>query len=172
MKRLNLPKERIFMGPAQIWKRFVAFFIDIFILLYIVFFPFWRLVENSVPTNMSFSKTREYIISNSEHLIHLKIVLISMLILMGVYFFLMEKKMGQTIGKKLMKIYVVADNDARLWHFLLRNMAFLPVFPFILLWIIDPLFLIFFSKTNQRLSEVLSKTKVVEEYSLEQNSVI
>ena len=171
MKKLNLPKERTFVGPAQLWKRFVAFFIDILIIYYAVLFPFWKLIENSVPTDMSFSQTKDYVMANSEQLSHLKIVFFFMLALMGMYFYMMEKRMGQTIGKKLMKIHVVTDNDGKTWQYLVRNIVFLSVFPFILLWIIDPLFMIF-TKTNQRLSEILSKTKVIERYSLEQNTVI
>ena len=77
-----------------------------------------------------------------------------------------KKRMGQTIGKMLMKIYVVSDNqDLKAWQLLTRSIVFIPIFPFILLWVLDPLFM-FFTKTNQRLSEILSKTKVVEKYDL------
>ena len=79
---------------------------------------------------------------------------------------MLEKKMGQTIGKVLMRIYVVSDNNnLKTWQLLTRNLIFIPIFPFVLLWIIDPLFM-FFTKTNQRLTEILSKTKVVEEFDL------
>ena len=76
--------------------------------------------------------------------------------------------MSQTIGKMLMKVYVVSDNkDLKRWQLLTRNLVFIPIFPFVLLWILDPLFM-FFTKTNQRLTEILSKTRVVEKYTLEQ----
>ena len=75
--------------------------------------------------------------------------------------------MQQTIGKMLMKIYVVSDTKTlNPWQLLVRNLVFIPIFPFVLLWLIDPLFM-FFTKTNQRLSEILSKTRVVEKYSFE-----
>ena len=95
------------------------------------------------------------------------------------YFFMMERKMGQTIGKMLMKIYVVDasenassrstsdNNNLRAWQLFARNLVFIPIFPFVLLWIVDPLFMLF-TKTNQRLTEILSKTRVVEKYSFEQ----
>ena len=79
----------------------------------------------------------------------------------------MEKKMRQTIGKALIGIYVVSDNkDLKAWQLLVRNIVFMPIFPFVLLWLFDPLFM-FFTKTNQRLTEILSRTRVVEKYSLE-----
>ena len=63
------------------------------------------------------------------------------------------------------QIYVVSDDGMKTWQVLARNIVFIPIFPFILLWVLDPLFM-FFTKTNQRLSEILSKTKVVEKYDL------
>ena len=76
--------------------------------------------------------------------------------------------MSQTIGKMLMKVYVASDNNTlKAWQLLARNLVFIPIFPFVLLWILDPLFM-FFTKTNQRLTEILSKTRVVEKYTLEQ----
>lgn len=74
--------------------------------------------------------------------------------------------MTQTIGKMLMKIYVVSDNaNIKTWQLFTRNLVFIPIFPFVLLWVLDPL-LMFFTKTNQRLSEILSKTKTVEKFSI------
>ena len=76
--------------------------------------------------------------------------------------------MSQSIGKMLMKIYVISDNKVlKTWQLLVRNIVFIPIFPFVLLWILDPLFM-FFTKTNQRLTEILGKTRVVEKYSFEQ----
>ena len=81
---------------------------------------------------------------------------------------MLERKTGQTIGKAVMKIYVVSDlSEMKAWQALTRSIAFIPLFPFFLLWLLDPLFM-FFTKTNQRLTEILSKTRVIEAYSLEQ----
>jgi uncharacterized RDD family membrane protein YckC len=91
-----------------------------------------------------------------------------MSILIILYFLMLEIKMSQTIGKMLMKVYVVSDNkELKAWQLLARNLVFIPIFPFVLLWILDPLFMLF-TKTNQRLSEILGKTRVVEKYSLQQ----
>lgn len=76
--------------------------------------------------------------------------------------------MSQTIGKKLMNIYVVSNiNNLKRWQLFVRNLVFVPIFPFDLLMILDPIFM-FFTKTNQRLTEILSKTRVVASYDLEQ----
>ena len=77
--------------------------------------------------------------------------------------------MSQTIGKKIMNIYVVGDSEKPgKWQLLIRNLFFIPIFPFDLLFIVDPIFMLF-TKSNQRLTEILGKTRVVEKYSLEQN---
>jgi len=167
MKRLNLPEERAFIGPALIWKRIAAFFLDMMIINLVVLLPFRRLFQNIIPKEYSFSEAYKFLSSSANFTSYISSISFVMSILIILYFLMLEKKMGQTIGKMLMKIYVVSDNkELRAWQLLARNLAFIPVFPFILLWVIDPLFM-FFTKTNQRLSEILSKTRVVEKYSLE-----
>ncbi len=164
MKRLNLPSERTFIGPALIWKRIAAFFIDLLMLNIVVLLPFRKILQSIIPENYSFSEAYK-LLSSTTSTGYITSVSIVMSIFAILYFYLLEKNMKQTIGKMLMKIYVVADDNARAWQFLARNLVFIPVFPFILLLILDPLFM-FFTKTNQRLSEILSKTRVVEMYSL------
>ncbi len=167
MKRLNLPKEKTFIGPALIWKRIAAFFIDMAILNLFVLFPFRGLFKGIIPKDYSFSETYKFLSSSTDYTSFLTSVSFIMSILIILYFIMLERKIGQTIGKMLMKIYVVSDTKTlNTWQLLVRNLVFIPIFPFVLLWLIDPLFM-FFNKTNQRLSEVLSKTKVIEKYSFE-----
>ena len=168
MKRLNLPKERTFIGPALLWKRIAAFFIDIIIINLIVLFPFRSLFQGILPKDYSFSEAYRLLSTSTNYTSFITSVTFVMSVLVILYFSMMERKMSQTIGKMLMKVYVVSNNnDLKTWQLLSRNLVFIPVFPFVLLWVLDPLFM-FFTKTNQRLSEILSKTKVVEMYSLEQ----
>jgi len=89
-------------------------------------------------------------------------ILLSILALF--YFAILEYKLGQSIGKIFMNIKVISITKKLLfWQCIGRSLFLLPVFPFFLLWAIDPLFL-FFNKKGQRLSEFLTKTKVVEDY--------
>ena len=167
MPRLNLPKEKTFTGPALIWKRIAAFFIDMIIVNIVVLFPFRALFRNIIPKDYSFSEAYKLLGSSSNYASYISSVSFAMSILVILYFFMMERKMSQTIGKMMMKIYVVSDNkELKAWQLIARNLVFIPIFPFVLLWVLDPLFM-FFTKTNQRLTEVLSKTKVVEKYSFE-----
>jgi len=164
MKRLNLPKEKSFKGPATIWKRALAFVVDLLIINLIILFPFRRLFQKILPESASFTETYNFINQNSDFSSAVTFLTIVVALLSILYFYLLEKRLHQSIGKMLFNIYVVSDNkDIHRWQLLVRNIFLIPIFPFILLWILDPLFL-FFTKNNQRLSEILSKTKVIENY--------
>ena len=79
---------------------------------------------------------------------------------------IMEKKLNQSVGKMLFNLYVEGKTkDLKYWHLFVRSMFLIPLFPFILLWFIDPIVMLF-TKENQRLSEILSRTKVVEKYKI------
>lgn len=167
MKRLNLPKEKTFIGPALIWKRIAAFFIDMVIVNLVVLFPFRGLFQNIIPKDYSFSEAYKFLSSSTNYTSFISSISFVMSIFIILYFSMLERKMAQTIGKMLMKIYVVSDNnDLKTWQLLTRNLVFIPIFPFVLLWVLDPL-LMFFTKTNQRLTEILSRTKTVEKFSVE-----
>ena len=61
-----------------------------------------------------------------------------------------------------MGLYVVSETGKlSLSQIMLRNLALLPFFPFIALWVIDPGFMMF-TKTQRRLSDVISRTKVIQ----------
>ena len=82
------------------------------------------------------------------------------------YFTILEWKLGQTLGKMILKINVKSEHKTiKIWQAFVRNLFLIPVFPFIALWIIDPLFMLF-TKNNQRLMEILSKSKVVQHYEI------
>lgn len=167
MPRLNLPKEKTFIGPALVWKRIAAFFIDMIVINLVVLFPFRKLFQSIVPKNYSFSEAYKFLSASTSYTGFITSVSFIMAMFIISYFFMFEGKMGQTIGKALMRIYVVSDSTAlKPWQLLTRNLVFIPIFPFVLLWALDPLFM-FFTKTNQRLTEILSKTRVVEKYTLQ-----
>ncbi len=168
MRRLNLPKEKTFIGPALLWKRIAAFFIDLMIINLVVLLPFRRLFQSMMPKDYSFSEAYRLLSGSTDYTRFISSVSFVISVLIILYFLMLESKMSQSIGKMLMKIYVVSDNKfLKKWQLLTRNIVFIPIFPFVLLWVLDPLFM-FFTKTNQRLTEILSKTKVVEKYSFGQ----
>jgi len=161
---LKLPKERTFTGPALVWKRLLAFVADLLIINLVLFFPFKRILQKAIPEFSNYSEAYSYLSANQGYTATLTIVSLVMALLALLYFTAMEYKIGQTPGKILFNIYIVSEMKGKaIWQFIVRSLFIIPVFPFILLWVIDPLFL-FFTKTNQRLSEILSKTRTVQSY--------
>ncbi|PIN87173.1 hypothetical protein COV19_01115 [Candidatus Woesearchaeota archaeon CG10_big_fil_rev_8_21_14_0_10_44_13] len=172
MARLNLPKQRIFQGPASIWKRMLAFAIDILLIDMVLFWPFENLFERIMPLDYkSLSDIRSLagVFSSSPEMMGtVTLITISMGALAVLYFALMEYKLGQTIGKMLLNIYVISERKDEktmtLWQALLRSIIWLPAFPFIIFWIIDPLYALL-NQNSQRLLEYASKTRTVENYA-------
>ncbi|MCM2325012.1 MAG: RDD family protein [Candidatus Woesearchaeota archaeon] len=160
--KLNLPKERIIITDASWWKRAFSFFIDFSIIQLIIFSPFSSVIESKLPLSSDFMENYRYFESNPDLITNLMAVIGIVFFLILLYFVMFEYKMGQTPGKMLFKLKVLPldKEEINLWKILARNIAVLPVFPFSLLWIVDPLYLIF---TGKRLSDMFSKTRVVEE---------
>ena len=166
MKKLNLPEDKSFTGTAMLSKRIAAFTIDFLILIFLVLSPLVGLLGKIVPEGASFSEAYS-IVNNASNSAFMKSIYAASSIIIIMYFYFLEKKIGQTIGKKLMKIYVVSEKgNISGWQALVRSIIFVPIFPFNAMIFVDPLFMIF-SKTNQRLSERLSKTMVVETYRID-----
>lgn len=155
-----------FYGQASVLKRMLAFIADILIVNLLILWPFRGTLESLLPNSDSFSKTLDYFSRNPDLGGNITIIMFGVSLLTILYFYLLEKKLGQTPGKMLFGLYVKSqDKELRKWQLFVRSMFLIPIFPFILLWIIDPIVMLF-NKENQRLSEILSKTKVVEEYKI------
>jgi uncharacterized RDD family membrane protein YckC len=151
-------------AQASIMKRLLAFAVDLLIINIVILFPFDRVYEKLFPTG-SFSKTFEFLSSNTNNL-SITIVTLTVSLITILYFVILEKKLKQTPGKMLFKLYIDGQGkDLRYWQLFIRSMFLIPLFPFVLLWFIDPI-IMFFNKDNQRLSEILSRTKVVEKYKI------
>ena len=132
----------------------------------IILFPFKRIFDNVVPKTESFSKTVDFLSNNAEYNIFITLLILLVAALTILYFVILEKKLKQSVGKMLFNLYVESKTkDLKYWQLFVRSMFLIPLFPFVLLWIIDPVVMLF-TKENQRLSEILSKTKVVEKYKV------
>lgn len=163
--KLNLPKAATMKAPAAVWKRIFAFLIDILLIDFLFAFPFKGLFKKLVPSGGYF-ETVDYLTTSprASTLLTLTIFLIGVLALL--YFAILEYKTGQTIGKMLMNIQVEpTQKKGHFYQYLIRSMFLIAVFPFVILWILDPLFMIF-SKEKRRLSEILSRTRTIESINL------
>lgn len=175
------PAQKKYLIPASVFKRIGAFAIDLLILNVFVMGPFSGIFESlSDGSDITFSS----LMQNESVMQVMSSVLVVISILSLVYFVVLQLKFAQTIGMMILNIYAIkipteqqivhakkakkmdvlkAADQFRLRFFdaLIRNMFILPFFPFIILWIVDPIYY-FFSKSQQRFTESISKTTVVE----------
>jgi len=166
MNGISLKKGKTFFAQASVLKRLIAFIIDLLIINLIILFPFKKIFNNMIPQTESFSKTLDFFGSNTEFSTAITVIVLLIAFLTILYFVLLEKKLNQTPGKILFNLYVESqDKELKYWQLFVRSMFLIPMFPFILLWIIDPIVMLF-TKQNQRLSEILSRTKTVEKYKV------
>ena len=163
MKKLKLPEEKKFVGPALIWKRLIAFLIDVLLLDIIFSFVFRGAIGSMIPEDATFWEKMS--IADTSNYEGLYSLFIAIFLLSFLYFFTLEKRYGQTIGKKIFNIYVIAENEKlNYWQAFVRNMGFVPFLFLPIILFLDPFFMAF-SKTGQTLSEMLSRTKSVEVFS-------
>ncbi|MFH0978719.1 MAG: RDD family protein [Candidatus Woesearchaeota archaeon] len=153
-----MPKNM--MIDASLAKRFLAFVVDLLVINTFFVYPFRNLINSAVPLT-GFLETYNYISARPSVVLYSSLVIIS--ILAFLYFFLLERMVGQTLGKLVFNLQIVAPNQS-LWRYCLRSLFIIPLFPFVLLWLADPVFLLF-AKKHQRLTEYLSQTKVMENVS-------
>ena len=155
-----------YYAKASVLKRMLAFIADILLINLTILWPFRNTIENMLPKYDSISKTLEYVSKNQGLNGKVIVIMLCISLLTILYFYLLEKKLGQTAGKMIFGLYVRStEKELKRWQIFTRSIFLIPAFPFVLLWIVDPI-VMFFSKENQRLSEILSKTKVVEEYRI------
>ncbi len=153
---MPIRKKRGFYRPAPLWKRFLAFIIDMLVLEFFVFSYFEKIIRGIVPGTDVLS------ISSVAQLSAVSGVLGALVV---TYFTVMEYSFGQTIGYMAANIRLIMQ-DASLWRIALSNVTFLPFFPFIILWVIDPLMIVF-SNNHQRFMHTLLGMQAVEVYTME-----
>jgi uncharacterized RDD family membrane protein YckC len=166
---LNLPARHTYVGPATLWKRTVSFLLDLMILDLFIFSAFRDIIISTVTTKGSFSETYSFLLSNpslSKGLMY-TVMLACMLAL--AYFVMLEYLLQQTVGKMLLDITVVSTRETSperpgIAQCITRSIFVLPIVPFIVLWLIDPIFYLF--NREQRFSEYISGTRVVEKFTM------
>ena len=166
--RLNIPRRKSFQAPANLLRRGLAFLVDLIVLDTLILFPLRNLIMGIVPLG-TMSDNLQLFTQNPYAANLIFLIFLYASILSICYFTFLEYWFGQSIGKMLLGLHVVSsDGDLGFWRVLARNLFLLPVIPFILLWLIDPLWIIF-SKENKRLSDVFVKANVVEQHHFEQS---
>jgi len=163
--RLNLPKKQSFIAPASLFRRIIAYVIDFLIIRFTILIPFNALFKKIIPVHEQGYKAIIEYLQNTPNISSLLIVIsIAMSVLIVLYFTLFEYKTQQTPGKMIMKQWIVPEKDnITILNYLISNLTFVLVFPFIILWIIDLIHAIY-SPKNQRFMEKISGILVVQKY--------
>ncbi|MBU0615440.1 MAG: RDD family protein [Nanoarchaeota archaeon] len=157
-----MPRKKLMDVNANIWKRIAAFAADLLIINIVIIFPFQEILSRLLPQGLSMSETQSFVQANPETMSLISAIVVTIGILALFYFTVLESKFGQTVGKMLFKLTIVSDTGKlTFWQCLVRNLFWLLFSPFIFLWIVDPLYMLF-NTENRRLTEMLTKTKVVE----------
>lgn len=141
-------------------RRTIAFLFDIALLSFTIVAPLSTFLEKILPQTTDFMASYNALANNAAASTGITVLLYFIFILILLYFTLCEYFVGQTAGKRWMNLKVtdLAGNRPTFFQALTRNLVFLPMFPFMLFWVIDPLYLLF---SGQRLSEQLSRTKTI-----------
>ena len=134
-------------NPAALWKRAIAYLIDVLIINAFLIIPFNKALEG-YSTSLFELKTPDPAIIQAV----IAIVIINLL-----YWIILEYKVQQTLGKLLLNIFVTSKKKPTIKQIIMRNI----IKPFTILFFIDVRYLLI-KRNNQRLFEVFSNTWVIE----------
>ncbi len=158
-------KLKVKSFPAPLWKRVLAYIIDTIIISFVISMPFQGVLEDLqgdvankgfLETYTFFSQNPYFLESVFPHLISIFFIVSALSIL---YWAILEYKIGQSVGKILMRLRVISDDKKLTFgRCIIRNITKVGT----ILLILDTLYL-FFSRTNQRYFEKITQTKVIEE---------
>ena len=154
--KLNMPQM-----PASLWKRAAAYLIDVFIINFVVIFPFKEMIR--IDSGASFRETYTYLSSAPELSYKLFLVFVAIGALTILYWAVFEYRLKQSIGKMFMHISVKSVNGNLSFRYaVIRNLSKVSS----LLLAFDVIYMLY-KKSNRRYLEVVSKTEVVEGVHLE-----
>jgi uncharacterized RDD family membrane protein YckC len=165
LERMGAPEEvaAAFMAQVELkyagfGRRLAAFAIDVLLVLLPipVLFVIGILAQGLVPSHPS--TTADYLIGALAILVMLACALAALGIVL-LYFPITEGRFGQTLGKRLLGLWVLKENGLPIRYreaFLRRLSFYFDIFPF------DALF-IFFTQKRQRGFDIIARTIVVKQ---------
>ena len=147
VEKLLSPRKQKVSQPASIWRRGLAFLIDIIILDIFITAPFTSVFADLVARSeavdaLSMTYTGAEIGA-----------LFIVFMIMFTYFVLFEYLLKQTPG--MMALQLKVEGSGSLFVAILRNIFLFPIPPFIFLWLIEPFCIAVFKRTSM---EYLSQT--------------
>ncbi|MDP2908202.1 MAG: RDD family protein [Nanoarchaeota archaeon] len=155
-------KLKVSLYPAPIWKRALAYVIDVFVVNLIIVMPFQKVLEDLGKglVNKGFFETYKLLLQTDLRVLLPKLFMIFTVVsfLSVLYWAILEYKIGQSVGKILFNIYVKSQAEKlTFWQCFLRNVTKVSTLPLVL----DASYMIF-TRGYQRYFEKLSKTFVAE----------
>jgi len=158
--------QKGFYANASILRRIAALLLDILIVNIIILLPVEVIMGAKIQAD-SFGV--DTLLVNPQQSTLYSVLLLMTTLITLTYFMVMERLFAQTFGKMVLKLKVMSQTkDLKWWQVFVRSMFLIPILPFALLWIIDPIVMLF-SQNNQRLSERWSKTAVMQFYTVKKS---
>ena len=156
-----MPKRERIIEQVSIWRRGLAFLIDIIIIQFIVNLSFNKILEPELGTDKTLVELFNYSLENYSSL-EPKLLLISIVTAFCalIYFTILEFKLQQTLGKMLFNIKVVSERKTLEYsQVLLRNAPKILFFVNYtsLLFLVD---ILYYSVKKQRLFDKLARTSI------------
>ena len=161
MNPLNLPKKRLFENSASIWKRILAYLIDM-MLINIIIIDRFKDHFNEL-SSLDFTQIITFVNTNQELIAQIATIeaVISVLILF--YFIIFEYKFERTPGKMIMKFFVKDKTKKKaqltFQQVFIRSIFKIPFSIFGLLMFVDVVHYMF---RKERLGDKLANTIVTE----------
>ncbi|MEK6903678.1 MAG: RDD family protein [Nanoarchaeota archaeon] len=141
--------------PASLWRRAIAYIIDVLLVATVVTYPLQSLFDN-IP-QQSFTALFSYLQNHSDLAYRMAAVFLATALFSILYWTILEYKLRQSVGKLLLNISVASSTKQfTFFQCFVRN---IPKFSNILL-LLDCSFM-FFKGGNQRFFETLSHTEVI-----------
>lgn len=149
-------QRKITVKPAPVWRRIVAFIIDICFFMFVINRPF-LIAYFSIMGVSTEQITLSYFMADSQIGKYMLVSTFISSILMLVYFSATESVLGATLGKYLtgIKVISITGSNASIIQALVRNIpkTLIPLFAIDMIGI--------FGRERQRFSEKLAGTYVV-----------
>ena len=142
-------------GPAPLWKRVVAYFIDTAIISVVVIFP----LQNKITlSDDSWKAVRIVAERNPEMMMQVAVAMSVIGIITIMYWAVLEYKIQQSVGKIIMNLKVTGTGSKiTLWQSIVRNLSKISG----AILFLDVLYMLI-KHQDQRYLEHVTKTKVVE----------
>jgi len=161
--KLKLPSSHVIIVRAALWRRILAFLVDFMIMQLVIIRAFDSIFAKVSAAGATFSEISVYLEANPAIYSQINWAIICIGILTIAYFVIMQYRFRQTLGMMMFNIKIESLNkEIGIMQLIVSNLMLLPVFPFLLLWIIDPIYSIF-NKNSQRLTQKVVGLYVSEE---------